>query len=635
MILLSVTAISCEDFLDVNSLSTFDTEYVYSNVDDARMGVNAIYTQFQVDGFRSRLSNNMTGNTDLEWSSGYDNKDNGRREIWNLDAQTSNGDLRQFWYAAYTAIRNANISIEGILASEALNSEDEATSKLMYHYLGEAYTLRAFWYSMLVYYFGDVPLIVEAPRPTANFDIPRINRSEILEFVLNDLIEIESKMLWADQTQYGIEQVNREYTIGMIARIALQRGGYYLTPELKMQREPDYLDYYQIARDYTYKLISLKDQELPSDYAQMFINQNKFIVDAGQSDVLFEVPFAVGNGDVAWNIGIDVHGGALAKHPYGSGGNYMNMPATYYVSFDTTDQRRDITCGLYYINLEGQAMYIGEGIEDGESGRGAQGISQGKWSRRLLENPPGQLSAKGTGINWPMMRYPDILLMFAEAENELNGAPTGDAQEALARVRRRAFPEDLWGEKVDTYVANAAASPETFFDAIVDERAWEFGGEMQRKYELIRWNLYYDKIQETVDGLKALSDYANFGSSLDPANKFFRYNTNPPKNFYWRSLGTQIEIYNPNSDVPINPDENVWYEDGFLIDLYDPELETYDEWILRTWENYLNPPWGSVGVVRYIFPIPAAPVTNSQGLFSNTEDQNNYPEVVDYYGFGL
>ena len=62
---------SCKDFLNPDSISTFDTQYVFSNVDDARKGVNAIYVQFGVDGFRSRLSNNMTGNTDIERSSGW------------------------------------------------------------------------------------------------------------------------------------------------------------------------------------------------------------------------------------------------------------------------------------------------------------------------------------------------------------------------------------------------------------------------------------------------------------------------------------------------------------------------------------------------------------------------------------
>ena len=121
---------SCKDFLNPDSISTFDTQYVFSNVDDARKGVNAIYVQFGVDGFRSRLSNNMTGNTDIERSSGWTSSSD-RYQIWDLNALSSNGDLRQFWNAAYTAIRDANICIDGIESSGALNSGDVLTNRLM------------------------------------------------------------------------------------------------------------------------------------------------------------------------------------------------------------------------------------------------------------------------------------------------------------------------------------------------------------------------------------------------------------------------------------------------------------------------------------------------------------------------
>jgi hypothetical protein len=137
-----LTCIGCSDFLEPDSISTFDTQYVFSNVDDARKGVNAIYVQFGVDGFRSRLSNNMTGNTDIEHQSGWTSSGD-RYQIWDLNALESNGDLRQFWNAAYTSIRDANIAIEGLEESEALNSQDVAISNTMRHLLGESYTLRA------------------------------------------------------------------------------------------------------------------------------------------------------------------------------------------------------------------------------------------------------------------------------------------------------------------------------------------------------------------------------------------------------------------------------------------------------------------------------------------------------------
>ncbi|WP_200977363.1 RagB/SusD family nutrient uptake outer membrane protein [Echinicola sp. 20G] len=580
---------SCSDFLEPESLSTFDTNYVFSNVDDARKGVNAIYSHFGQDAFRSRLSNNMTGNTDIERQSGW-NSNGDRYQIWNLEALESNRDLEIVWTYAYQAIRDANIAIEGLEASGKLESSDVTEANTMNHLLGEAYTLRAYWYSMLIYYFGDVPYIVEAPKAGNDFNLPKENRNVILAGEIQNLINVEANMLWADQVPYGIEQVNREYTLGMIARLSLQRGGYYLTPDLTMARESDYLDYYQIAKDYTSKLISLKDRELPEDYRQVFMNECKFLTPVN-SDVLFEVPFAVGNGDVAWNIGVRVEGGPTAAHSYGSGNNYMAIPPTYYLSFDTTDIRRDVTCSLYKINPSFEQEFVNGGLD----------IGQGKWSRHFLDTPPGASSAKGTGINWPMMRYPDVLLMFAEAENELNG-PTSEAQEALRRVRRRAFDATYWGTKVDAYVAQVSGGKDTFFDAIVDERAWEFGGEMIRKYELIRWGIYSEKMAETVEGLKQLADAA------------FNGTTQFPDYMYWKTDESgDFTILNPNRRVVAPPDDT-WNQQSFLLALHSDQF-TYQEWITKDWENYINGP--QPGVVRYIFPIPASAIANSQGTLSN------------------
>ena len=581
---------SCEkEFMEPDSLSTFDITYIYSNVDDARNGVNSIYSYFNEDAFRSRLSNNFTGNTDIEHQSGWTSQSD-RYQIWNLEALPSNRDLEIVWNNAYKAIRDANIAIEGIQNSGNLDSPDAAERATFYQLLGEAYTLRAYWYSMLTFYFGDVPYVTEAPVAGADLNLPKTDRNVILTGVIEDLIAIEPHMKWADQLPYGVEQVNREYTLGMIARLALQRGGYFLKPDLTQERPEDYLDYYQIAKHFSGKLIELKDRELPRDFRQIFMNNTKFQSPVN-SEVLFEVPFPIGSGDVGWNIGIEVEGGATAGHSYGSGNNYMAMPPTYYFSFDTLDIRRDITAGLYRINVDGQPEFID----------GPTNISQGKWSRYDLESPPGSSSAKGTGINWPMMRYADVLLMYAEAENMLNG-PTPAAQEALARVRRRAFDPSEWAIKVDEYIAEVSTSKEAFFEAIVDERAWEFGGEMIRKYELIRWGIYAETVQETVEELKRLADEAYNGT------------TNLPDYMYWKiDENGKFVILNPNTRVAAPPDDS-WNQVPFLLDLHDEELG-YDEWITRDWENYYNGP--NPGVARYIFPIPTVAIDNSQGVLSN------------------
>ena len=191
--------------------------------------------------------------------------------------------------------------------------------------------------------------------------------------------------------------------------------------------------------------------------------------------------------------------------------------------------------------------------------------------------------------------------MYAEAENELNG-PTSEAQNALKRVRQRAFDPADWSIKVDTYVSGVSASKSAFFDAIVDERAWEFGGEMIRKYELIRWGIYSQKVEETVEGLKKLADdaFAGIGSG--------------PDYMYWKiDESGDFVILNPDTKILAAPDDT-WTRTSFLIGLHD-DLLTYREWITRDYENHINGP--KPGVARYIFPIPTIAVENSQGTLTN------------------
>ena len=213
-----------------------------------------------------------------------------------------------------------------------------------------------------------------------------------------------------------------------------------------------------------------------------------------------------------------------------------------------------------------------------------------------------------------MLRYADVILMYAEAENELNG-PTAEAQNALKRIRQRAFEEEDWSAKVDQYVASISGSKEDFFDAIVDERAWEFGGEMTRKYDLIRWNLYSEKINETVEGCKKMADDAFNGTGTLP-------------DYLYTKLGDNgdLLIYNTFEKVLSAPDDT-WERQSWLINMYDEtQADGYAEWITRDYDNYVNPSNIGVpdGIIRYIFPIPTLGIDNSKGLLNN-----------DGYGFGF
>ena len=105
------------------------------------------------------------------------------------------------------------------------------------------------------------------------------------------------------------------------------------------------------------------------------------------------------------------------------------------------------------------------------------------------------------GVKPVVLRYSDVLLMAAEMANALGSLD--EAKQYLLPVRERAFKghEDM----AENYV-NAISSKDAMFDAIVDERAFEFCGEMTRKFDLIRWNLLKEKMDQAIAEMKDLRD---------------------------------------------------------------------------------------------------------------------------------
>ncbi|MGA9649320.1 RagB/SusD family nutrient uptake outer membrane protein [Pedobacter sp.] len=594
---------SCKKFLDPTSLSTFDSRLIFSNVDDARKATNNIYRQFGEDGYRTRLSITMQANSDVD-AGGDRTSDKANYQIIALRAQSNNDDLSKAWNAAYAGIKDCNVVIEGIKASDAFNSPDASIKSSMHQFIGEAYVIRAFWYSQLIYNWGDVPFSIEAPKAGVNFNLAKTDRNVILSTMIQDLIDIEPDMTWTASLPQSVQQVNREFAMGLIARLALQRGGYYLKPDLTkaVATSEDRKKYYTIARDYCLKLMTLKDRPLPADFAQVFKNQCQNIYPSN-SDMLFEIPFAITTGEVGYNVGMRVAGGS---HPYGTGSHDFAMPISYFYSFDLSDKRRAATCGLF--NLDKDLIPAAVASND---------IAQAKWSKAYCNPPLGSASAKGTGINWPVMRYADVLLMFAEAENEINGQPTPAAQEAIKRVRRRAFDLSDWGAKVDNYIATVSGNKESFFKALVNERAWEFGGELLRKYDLIRWGIYEQKMQETVKTLYALGDEAvSANPNATHANYLYYrvdskkitifpglYNSNTPPPGFIPSTGK-------DSDGNTLPLVNGWVRTDWTIALKS-SLGVYNAYIDKQFGPYLVSP------VRYIMPIPISAIDNSEGLLKN------------------
>ncbi len=624
---------SCKDYLEVDSPSAFTKDYVFSNTNDAKKALLGVYSLFGEDAFTSRMSCVWMQNTDVEATQPSASPDGSRRDVWSLEAAglTGFGDIYKAWQNNYLAVDRANQCIEGISESDIADDPD------MKHMLGEAYCLKAFRYYLLCNYWGDVPYFEDAAKAGMDLDIPKTDKNYIYTSCIQNVVNTEEGMYFADEFADGIERMNREYALGMIARLSLFRAGYGMTQDGTMKKADEYLDvasdenlavtytykgtqktartsaeYYQLASDYCQKLIELKDRSLNPNFGEIFYNECVFNTPVND-DVLYEVAFLKDNGgDVGWDIGTTVTGGSKGKTTI-----QVYLTPTYYFSFDDQDLRRDVTISRvnYVDDTEQEVANI-------------TSLSSGKWNRLWLPTDPGSGSSKGTGINWPLMRYSDVLLMLAEAENQLNG-PNNIAKNALKRVRERAFPASANTEKVDNYIASLG-STEDFFNAIVDERAWEFGGETLRKFDLVRWNIYGQKIIETKHTLNKIGK-AVFDLELEDP-EVAQYANYAYKLYYQMKDGIVIFLNTkyepetiPENLVPVEELEQEGNEDAYAAANWGRSLYSYEDnpeigertyssadYTQRCWRGYKDET--GVSAVPYLLPISTTTTGASEYL---------------------
>ena len=628
---IALMTVSCDAFLSPEAPSNFDTEGVFSNPADAKKVLLGAYALFNVDDYTSRMAQVWMQNTDVEAIGVSATEGGDRRSVWALEPGkiTTWGEMDQRWENNYRAIERCNQVIEGIMAS----SEKDHRDMKMLH--GEAHVLRAYRYMLLCNFWGDVPYYREASKAGMDLDRPKTDKNIIYSGMIQDLVDYEGDMYYMDQYGDGVERMNREFAIGMIARLSLFRAGYGMTADGTMKRADDYLDlnneelivtytvngqaktartssdYYELAKVYCQKLIAERPKVLATDYAKIFRDQCEQVINSN-NEILFEVAHGTGTigsrGDVGWCVGV-----AVSASSRGTTTIQVNFTPSYYFSFDPKDIRRDITCSLVSYASDTEQRIVS-----------STSMSAGKWNRLWMTNDQGSESSKSTGINWVLMRYSDVLLMLAEAENELNG-PTALAKNTLKEVRRRAFAETDHTEKVHAYVDNIAGK-EDFFNAIVDERAWEFGGECLRKFDLIRWNIYGKKIRETQNTLNNMGKAARgVDTSLPEVAKYL----NIADIVYYERIAGTIRFLNlpdkknlaPPSDAIEESTANGYVsgagkyaKKNWALDLWTSGGEPAN-YTLYSWKGYTDET-GELAV-PYLLPIGNSTISTSKVLSNN------------------
>ncbi|MCR5360462.1 MAG: RagB/SusD family nutrient uptake outer membrane protein [Bacteroidales bacterium] len=499
-ILLAGVALSglsaCKDYLDVDAPSKYTNEYVYSQKDEIELALNGVYAQALVDNLYGKLylgSFNLNSDVDIAISS---NNAHSHNTYSRFDCDDQGGEIYKFWTAAYNLIEYANRFV-ACAEEYSIPKYGDDDVQLM-QWIGEAKCLRAMAYHDLVVMFGDVPFtFVQAADRGDEFSISIASRDSIQRAIIADLMEASTHMLSTTASSVTVERCSKEFAQGLIARIALTAGGYSLHPDASnaknygtMKRPDNYKDYYRIAMNYADSVISMGTHNLTSQtYQQVFVNECNYQV-VNNDDPIFEIPF----GKVSTGYIGNLQGPAYSDYegntvgPWGKCSGSARLNAFYRFLFRDNDLRREFVNGLWYYSYFTKSDGT---LADSVYIRNDYSVHNNKWSKLWTSESLALGTDKdgATGINYPYMRYADILLMYAEAANEINEGPTTKAIDCLTQVHSRAFVD---GDAA--FISDASASKEAFQKAVMDERKWEFAGENSRWRDLVRTNTYGEEL---------------------------------------------------------------------------------------------------------------------------------------------
>lgn len=503
---------SCQDeeFLEAPAKSTLDESVIFSTPGLAKGAVDGIMEPFgQTNSYRGRQVPFYGFNTDSEWNYNSDKEGDPVGDLCVYNANPSNSYMNRTnssWAMMYLGIERANISIRGLRTYG-----DPVPGSELGQLLGEALTLRAIYYSDLLRSWGDVPARFE-PINSETIYIEKSSRDIIYKQIIEDLKEASTLVAWPNETSAttSVERINKAFVKAFRARLAMASSGFQQYPDgvrRSNDSELSVANMYKIALNECRDVINSGFAQLEPSFETVWRKLNEENTNVG-GESLWEIPFADGRGRVNFSFAIR-HRSVDQYTGQARGGIAGPLPTVFY-DFDESDIRRDITCIPYQwgtaVNGNSKQELVG-------SDTWYFGKYRYEWMTRYVT------SSNDDGINRLYMRYAEVLLIAAEAANELEGASA--AAPYLTAIRERAFASEDKAEKVDAYV-NALISKEDMFNAIVKEHKYEFTGEMERKQALIRWNLLGVNLEEAKEKMANLQ--SRTGAYLDvPTTLYYKY----------------------------------------------------------------------------------------------------------------
>jgi len=506
--LLLLTGSSCKKALEEKPYSFISPNNFYTNESDAKTAINGVYNElYSYDLYLQPMWNLTILDDDhvsgVDWFMGTSGAGN-PQGYWGVNGP---------WVGCYMIIARATTVLENV---EKINQNIDPVIKN--RILGEAHFLRGWAYFQLVQLYGAVPLRMKSLSTDPNANVPRSPVKDVYASIIDELKQAETMLLPAADSKAGEPgRATRGLAKGMLAKVYLTmasgslaggnvtvRGGTdngYYTHAKNVVAGLEGLDskaYFTLAKDKALEVIQSGEYSLFTSWKDLWS-----IAGRNKQEHMWELQSLAGS---AFVNNLSIYFSAYST--FGRGAVWATN--NHFQDYEDADKRAldgvahnyETSTGVKYFYPSWQAAkykvvngvtYANNGTTDDR----AYVIKFADVNDRTVAN---------SDAYFPLMRYAEILLIYAEAANEANNGPTVEAYTQLNAIRNRA----------GATVATPGMNQEQFRSFVLAERAREFSLESIRRFDLIRWGIYLQVMNKISAGQNNISKVRSLRNLLLP-----------------------------------------------------------------------------------------------------------------------
>ncbi|QTD38473.1 RagB/SusD family nutrient uptake outer membrane protein [Polaribacter batillariae] len=475
---------SCTEDLEPTPPDFTSDELFFSNPDNFEAGLNGIYDALQSNGIFGRMPILLDGVSDnglAHFSSVGDIESFGDGTI----TPEVNNVIESAYQGPYVVIQRANSLLVNMIGADKGTLSQEKFNNI----IAQARVLRALAYKRLVYLFGGVPLYTTPLGINTSIEISRATREEVISFILTELSEAAQQLSTAPLD--GVAgRVTKQAALALHAQTMVYEA------RLGNQSWNDALTSVTNAKNTAESagailVTSGNGNDGLANYNAVFNENNE-----DNNELLFYIKYDF---DIDNGTNIQSNFSVVAGTLYMSA--HTNLANDFYTTdgLSITNPQSIYNASTPYLNrdprLNASLVVPGDLFSDGESlnpfeGQGSNSNLLTDFSIRKFTTLNNDVELNRGGLDIPVMRYAEVLLLFAEAENQVNG-PTTNAYNAINALRKRVNIADV----------TTGLSKDAFNDEVIHERRVELAFEGKRWFDLITLGIANETINGINEGL--------------------------------------------------------------------------------------------------------------------------------------